>query len=196
MGKSANKRIGILGGTFNPVHNGHLYIAKHAIKKLRLDKVIFVPAYIPPHKKIRGSVKTRDRVHMLRLALRGYKKFSLSTYEIEKKGKSYSVNTAKFFKRKYRRDNKLFFLIGADSLKGLKDWKHIRDLLKMLQFAVVPRPGFRIKKSHAGILKLNIPKKDVSSTGIRRLARKKKSIKRFVPEKVYKFIVMRNLYAG
>ena len=82
MGKSVSKRIGILGGTFNPAHNGHLHIAGCALKKLRLDKVIFVPAFIPPHKKIAPGVTTKDRLRMLGLALAGKKKFEVSQYEV------------------------------------------------------------------------------------------------------------------
>ena len=88
MGRSASKRIGILGGTFNPVHNGHLYLAGKALAKLRLDKVIFVPAFLPPHKKIYGRISASDRIRMLRLAIDGKRKFAVSLYEIKKTGKS------------------------------------------------------------------------------------------------------------
>ncbi len=194
MDKYVNKRIGILGGTFNPVHDAHLYIAKQSLKKLRLDKVIFIPAYIPPHKKIYGNVTTNDRIRMLRLAISGEKRFAISLYEIRKKGKSYSIKTIRSLKRKYGKRARLFFLIGADSLKGLPGWKDAGGLLKLAQFVVVPRPGFAVRSRPAGILKVYIPKKDISSTKIRRLLREKRPIKRFVAKRVYRYIKEHKLY--
>ena len=95
MGRSEDKQIGILGGTFNPIHTGHIYIALRALNALHLRKIIFVPTYTPPHKKIHGNAKTKDRIKMLRLALCGRKKFAISLYEINKKERSYSIKTAK-----------------------------------------------------------------------------------------------------
>ncbi|MGB2705411.1 MAG: nicotinate-nucleotide adenylyltransferase [Candidatus Omnitrophota bacterium] len=194
MGKSVSKRIGILGGTFNPVHNAHLHIAGHALKKLRLDKVIFVPAFIPPHKKIAPGVTTEDRLRMLGLALAGKKFFEVSQYEVNKKGASYSVRTAGHLRKKYGKTTKLFFLIGADSLRGLSKWKKIGTLRKIVRFAVAPRPGFKIKKRLPGIIMLSVPKRNISSTGIRRLVREKKPIKHLVPPRIGKYIRERKLY--
>ena len=194
MDKCVNKRIGILGGTFNPVHNAHLHIAKQSLKKLRLDKVIFIPAYMPPHKKIYGNVATNDRIRMLRLALKDEKRFAILLYEIRKKGKSYSIKTIRFLKRRYGKRARLFFLIGADSLRGLPRWKDAGGLLRLAQFVVVPRPGFAMRSPAPGILKVYIPKKDISSTKIRRMLKEGKSIKAFVPEKVYRYIEEKELY--
>lgn len=188
-------RIGILGGTFNPVHNGHLYIAKQALKKLHLDRVIFIPTYIPPHKKIEGRVKANDRLHMLRLAIKGKEKFTISLYELRKRGKSYSIKTARYIKKKYGKFSKIFFLTGSDSLAELKSWKNIAKLMDMLEFVVLSRPGFKIKKGSLNILKINIPGKDISSTRIRRLLTEKKSIKGLVPKEVFNYIKKKNLYA-
>lgn len=194
MGRSASKRIGILGGTFNPVHNGHLHMAGEALKKLHLAKVIFVPAYIPPHKKMRSGATAEERLEMLRLAVRGKRKFKVCPYEIKKKGVSYSVRTAAHLRKKYGKSAKLFFLIGADSLSGLSKWKRIATLQKSVQFAVAPRPGFKIRKAPAGIVKLGMPKKNISSTDIRRLVRNEKQIMRLVPQKIAKYIGKRKLY--
>ena len=177
MATSANKRIGILGGTFNPVHNGHLYIAEQAIKKFRLDRLIFVPVYMPPHKKISDRIAIKDRLNMLRLAARKNKKFSISNYEIKQKGKSYSIKTARFFRRKYGSKTEFFFIIGRDSLRGLKKWKDIKELRKIVKFACFPRT-----------------KGDISSTEIRRRLKKGDPIDNLVPREVSKYIEENKLY--
>ena len=188
-------RIGILGGTFNPVHNGHLHIAKESLKKLRLDKVVFIPAYIPPHKKVSGDIAAGDRLKMLRAALKNKKDFVISSYELKQKGRSYSIKTAKHLKKKYGACAKLFFIIGSDSLKGLGKWKNIKGLRKILQFAVVPRPGFRMRAAGRAILKINIPKKDISSTRIRNLIKSKGSAKAFMPKEVHDYIKRKKIYS-
>jgi len=194
MGKFASRRIGILGGTFNPVHNGHLYVANEALKKLRLDKVIFVPARIPPHKKIHAGATAKDRLRMLKMALAGRKKFRISMYEIKKMGTSYSIRTALYLTKKYDKDAKLFFLIGADSLAGLSKWKKIGALREIVRFAVAPRTGFKIKGKLPGIVKLSIMKKSISSTEIRRLAKGHKQLKGLVLPEISKYIRERKLY--
>jgi nicotinate-nucleotide adenylyltransferase len=194
MGRSVGKRIGILGGTFNPVHKGHLYVAEQALRKLRLDKVIFVPAYMPPHKKISGNVSARDRVRMLRLAVTGKRRFSVSEYEIRARGASYSIRTARFLKRKSGKDTELFFLVGADSLAELGSWKDILKLLGLLRFVAVSRPGFSMKSGYTGLIKLRVPGKAISSSNIRKLIREGKTIRRFVPERVSGYIKRHGLY--
>lgn len=187
-------RIGILGGTFNPAHNGHLYVARQALKRLRLNKVIFVPAYIPPHKKLSGGAKVSDRLKMLRLATSGERRFSVSEYEIRKKSVSYSIKTVRFLKKKFGKDSELFFLIGSDSLIGLKRWKNVKELLRLLQFAVISRPPFNIKNDVTGVIKLKASGKDISSTRIRKFLKEGRPITRFVPKNVHKYIKRRKLY--
>lgn len=187
-------RIGILGGTFNPVHSGHLHMAKVALRKLRLRAVIFVPTFIPPHKRVRANISAEDRVRMLQLALEGNKRFTISLYEIRRKGISYSINTIKYFKKKYGSNAELFFLIGADSLMGLKTWKSIKRLLELAQFVVIPRPGFNAKKAPSNIIEIRTLGKDISSAAVRKLIKKGRSIKRFVPKKVFRYIKRRGLY--
>jgi len=206
MGKSVSKRIGILGGTFNPAHNGHLHVARQALKKLRLSKVIFIPTYISPHKKISGGATVEDRLRMLHLATGENSRFSVSLYEIKAKGKSYSVKTARFLRKRYGKRAELFFLIGADSLAGLTRWKEPSRLFKLLRFAVFARPGFKLnagppaprlrRASPSNILKVQVPGKKVSSTAIRRLARSGKSVRGLLPHKVFRYIEKRKLYRG
>ena len=196
MGKSVSKRIGIFGGTFNPVHNGHLHAARQALKKLRLSKIIFIPTYISPHKKISGGATVGDRLRMLRLATGENSRFSISLYEIKAKGKSYSVKTARFLRKRYGKRAELFFLIGADSLAGLSRWKEPSRLFKLLRFAAFARPGFKPGKYPPNILKVQVPGMKVSSTAIRRLARSGKSVRGLVPHKVFRYIEKRKLYRG
>ena len=187
-------RIGILGGTFNPVHNGHLYVARQALKKLRLNKVIFVPTYIPPHKKLSGGAKASDRLKMLKLAASGERRFLVSEYEIRKKRVSYSIKTARFLKGQFGKGSELFFLIGADSLIGLKRWKNVKELLHLLQFAVISRPPFNIKSDITGVIKLKAPGKDISSTRIRQFLKEGRAVTRFMPKNVRQYIKRRKLY--
>ncbi|MFC1576549.1 nicotinate-nucleotide adenylyltransferase [Candidatus Omnitrophota bacterium] len=194
MARYANKRIGILGGTFNPVHNGHTHIAGYALKKLRLDKIVFIPAYIPPHKKICGNAKTSDRLRMLKAATKGRKKFIVSTYEIGKKGKSYSIRTARHFKKRYSRGAELFFIIGSDSLRGIGKWKDLEALERLVQFVVVPRSGFGRLKEREGYTFLRVPKKNISSTEIRRRVKKGEPIRSLVPRVVARHIKRKKLY--
>lgn len=198
MAKSVNKkkRISILGGTFNPIHAGHLNLARHAKKILSLDKVIFVPAYIPPHKKIENSISPKDRLSMITRAIRNEKGLMISLYEIKRRRKSYSIDTLKYFNKKYASKAKLFFLIGADSLIGIHSWKHIKKALTLAQFVVCGRPNYSLKNCPKGINKIDIPQKDISSTKIRILLKKGKSIKGIVPAAVERYIRRRRLYTS
>ncbi|MBL7158044.1 MAG: nicotinate (nicotinamide) nucleotide adenylyltransferase [Candidatus Omnitrophica bacterium] len=184
-------RIGILGGTFNPVHNGHLYIAQEARKKLSLNKVVFVPAHIPPHKKIKGNATAINRVRMLKLALKRRKGFSFSLYEIRKKGVSYSVDTLKYFRKKYGKHTKLFFIIGSDWAGGLKGWKKAQELARLAVFVIAPRPGFKRKKV---VKTLRIARKDISSSEIRKRVKNGKAVKNLIPKSVAKYIYRKKIY--
>jgi len=184
-------RIGILGGTFNPVHNGHLHIAGEALKKLSLDRVVFIPAHIPPHKKIKGNATASDRVRMLKSALKKRKRFSISLYEIKKKGVSYSVDTLKYFRKKYGKSTELFFIIGTDWSGGLKGWKKAEQLSRLATFIAVPRPGFKRKKV---IKTLRIAQKDISSSEIRKRVKNGKSVKNLIPKSVAKYIYRKKIY--
>ncbi len=196
MAKSVNKekRIGILGGTFNPIHSGHLNLARGARRILSLDKIIFVPAYIPPHKKIENSISPKDRLSMITRAIRNEKNLMVSLYEIKRRRKSYSIDTLKYFKKKYTSSAKLFFLIGADSLIGIHSWRHIDKALTLAQFVVCGRPDYSLKNCPKRINKIDIPTKGISSTKIRTLLKRGKSIKGIVPAAVERYIRSKHLY--
>jgi len=187
-------RIGILGGTFNPIHIGHLILAEEAMSKLKLDKVIFVPAFIPPHKDVDSNVRPEDRLKMAELAIEDNQAFSVSTFEIDSKKKSYSVDTLKAFRKTYGDSAELFFITGSDLLKDLFSWKDVNDIFKMSKFIVANRPGYPVKNMPKEAEKVVITPIEVSSEDIRRRIRESRSIRYLVPEKVRSYIIDLNLY--
>ena len=127
------QRIGILGGTFNPIHIGHLAMAQTALEQGRLDLVYFVPCYTPPHKRMAKLVSARDRLAMVRQAVQGNPGFMVSDCEIVRQGKSYSVDTARYFQDRFPKA-KLFWIVGADSFQQLPAWKAIDEISKIVTF--------------------------------------------------------------
>ncbi|MCK5581569.1 MAG: nicotinate-nucleotide adenylyltransferase [Candidatus Omnitrophica bacterium] len=188
------KRIGILGGTFNPIHVGHLAIAQKAQEKLGLEKVIFVPSCQPPHKKISNLASAKDRYHMVQLAIKDNPLFEISNFEFKKGGKSYSVDTVKYFYDKFSKGTRLFFIIGEDSLPGLGAWRQVDEILKVVSFVVVNRPRFGGKDSPVKHASVAMPGIDVSSSYLRRRIVQGKTIKYLVPEKVLGYIEKHKLY--
>ncbi len=187
-------RIGILGGTFDPVHNGHLYLAREASRKLRLNKVIFIPTNLPPHKKTAKITLARHRYNMLKLAIGNSKKFKVSDIEIKRKGRSYSVETMKLLRKKYGKSVELFFITGSDSLKELRKWKSLKEFLKLCKFVVVKRPNFPIKGDLRNFIVLCINAKDISATDIRNRIKKSYPVSKITPKKVLSYIAKYRLY--
>lgn len=187
-------RIGILGGSFNPIHIGHLVLAEEAKEKLNLDKVVFVPAYIPPHKKEEELADPNDRFKMVELAVRGNSSFEVSAFEMDGKAASYSVETLKAFKKKYGEDAKLFFITGADSLGELFSWKELDQIFKLSQFIVANRPGYTISNVPTGVDVVTITSLEISSSLIRRKIKEGRSIRYLVPEQVREYVIARRLY--
>ena len=187
-------RIGILGGTFNPIHIGHLILAEEAHFKLKLDKLVFVPAFVPPHKNSSEVINAKDRLEMVRLAIEDNPAFDLSTFEIDSKKKSYSIDTLKEFRGVYGEDAELCFITGSDSLKDLFSWKNINDIFKISKFIVANRPGYPIKDVPKEVDTVVITPIEVSSLDIRKRLAESRSIRYLVPEKVRKYISERKLY--
>jgi nicotinate-nucleotide adenylyltransferase len=134
-------KLGLLGGSFNPIHNGHLAIAHLVRDKLRLDQVLFIPTGDPPHKLGGSLAPAKDRYEMVRLALADAASFDLSDIEIRRTGKSYSIDTIRELQRRFGSSTELYFLIGLDAFLDLPDWKEPMELLRACRFVVVPRPG-------------------------------------------------------
>lgn len=186
-------KIGILGGTFNPVHIGHLILAEEVREKLGLERIIFVPAYLPPHKDNSDIAAADARLTMLKLAIKGNKYFSASAMEIERDGRSYTIDTVREFKKIYPLDE-LYFITGSDLLKYLDDWKDLAEITKMVKFIVGTRPGYPLEKIPAYISTVAIRAVDVSAFEIRQAQKENKSFRYLVPEAVYRYIKKKKLY--
>lgn len=186
-------KIGILGGTFNPIHLGHLILAEEAREKLGLARVIFVPAYLPPHKDNSDIAPAKERFAMVRLAIERNKYLSVSDAEIKRDGRSYTIDTIKEFTKKYPQDE-LYFIIGSDLLKYLDDWKDLFEIIKMVKFIVATRPGYPLEKIPAYITTMPIRAVDVSAFEIRQAIKENRSFRYLVPEAVFKYISKKNLY--
>lgn len=199
-------KIGILGGTFNPIHNGHLAIAEEAKESLSLAEVVFMPAGQPWMKSDRPILPAAYRVEMIRLAIEGRPYCKLSTIEVEHRGPSYSVDTASKLKAQLGEASELYFIIGWDSLAQLPHWKDPARLIKMCFLVAVHRPGFPrpdIKSMEIGlpglskkVIFLDKPDIGISSTGIRNRVAQGQSIKYLVPKEVERYIREKKLYLG
>lgn len=188
------KRIGILGGTFNPIHIGHLSIAQTVQEKFGLEKVLFVPAFRPPHRNIVKLASPEERFQIVRLGINSNAFFDVSDFEIKREGKSYSIDTVKYFREVYPKGTKLFFIIGADNFVELSKWKCIDEILEIVSFIVVNRPGYEIKDSEIKHYIVNMPGMDITSSHIRRRIAQGKSVKYLVPESVFRYIKRKKLY--
>jgi nicotinate-nucleotide adenylyltransferase len=188
-------RVGLLGGTFNPIHIGHLVLAQECWHQLSLDKVIFVPAHIPPLKKVEAEVSAADRLNMVRLALEGDNRFEVSTYELDAGGTSYSIDTVKHFRRKYEEKAELFFLTGADSAESLSMWKDVDDILRLTTFVIATRPGWGEKSAYEGrVQRIVIPAIEISSSMIRGRIHRREPIDYLGPAAVVQYIRNKGLY--
>jgi nicotinate-nucleotide adenylyltransferase len=197
--------IGVLGGTFDPVHNGHLEVADEAHKKLNLAEVIFMPAGQPWMKSDRVIAPARHRLQMLRLALVDKPYCKISTMEIEREGPTYTIDTVHELKKQLRPGDELFFIMGQESLVQLPQWHEASRLISLCRFVVAPRPGcprpdFKaMEKVLPGIRRqvmlLDRPYADISGTDIRERAARGLSIHHLVPEPVNRYIKEQGLYS-
>ena len=187
-------RIGLFGGTFNPVHNGHIALASRAKAKLKLDKVIFIPAYFPVHKDAVEIADSKDRLVMIEFAIEKQSGFEVSPYEIDKKEKVYSVETIRYFKDSYPQGTDIFFLAGADALPGLDTWKDLDKIFTLCEFVIFTRPGFLMENALKQVITVDMDEVDASSTQIRERVIKDDPISELVPFQVADYIAKKNLY--
>ncbi len=183
------ERIALFGGMFDPVHNGHLYAAQCAIEALSLDRVIFIPARVPPH-KAGCHVAGEHRAKMLRLAIDGEARYAMSEYELLQQGISYSYRTAEHFAAVYPAA-KLYFLIGDEAYNLLHTWKYPERIRQVAEFAVVTRENTPPPEDAVYV---HVPAVDISSTTVRRFLADRKAIDQLVPKKVAAYIENHRLY--
>jgi len=187
------RRLGIFGGTFDPVHIAHLAIAEWAREDLRLDEVVFIPNRIPPHKTTFTVTSPECRLEMLQLAIAGNPYFSISTIEVNRDGPSYTVDTLRSLRQAPEYANAdLFLIIGADNLIEFDQWRSADEIQKLCVLAVYPRYGIQIDKersiySERAIL-LKAPLLELASAEIRRRLTAGHSIRYLVPEPVFEYI--------
>ena len=188
-------RIGVLGGTFNPVHIGHLILAQDALEKFGLDQVLFVPCANPPHKRPRRLAPAKHRLAMLKAALKGDSRFAVSTVEIDRGGVSYSIDTIRQLRRA-KPKARFYFIIGADTLPELRTWRSIRKISGLCTFVAMGRPGYAGRATR-GFRARPFPGHliDISSSEIRQRVSEGKSIRHLVPAAVERYISHHGLYA-
>lgn len=197
-------KIGIMGGTFNPIHLGHLILSEYIREGIGLDKVIFIPTGEPPHKDNTKIAEGFHRKAMTELSIEDNPYFFLSSIELDRKDKSYTIDTINEIKSKYK-DDTVVMIIGSDSLMNIESWKDSSKLMRKIDFIVADRMAREKKeiikeikrlnlKYNVDIKHLEIPLLEISSTQIRDRIRKNKSIRYLVKENVYRYILKNNLY--
>jgi len=191
------KKIGILGGTFDPIHVGHLVLAQQVKEKLKLSRVIFIPCSNPPHKTRKKLSSAQDRFRMAAVAVEGNPSFAISDMELKRGGLSYTVDTLRQLGQTYP-GSEIYFLTGSDVLDEIHTWKNPEEIYKLARMVIAVRPGFDSIDRKSPFAKrstvVDITGVDISSSQIREKVKKGQSIKYLVPPKVEEYIVKKKLY--
>lgn len=196
--------LGIMGGTFDPIHYGHLIAAEYARHEFNLEQVIFMPASRPPHKEIEQVLDSTHRYEMVNRAVKGNPAFAISDLEMKRRGNSYTIDTIRHFLEQYP-GTTIFFIMGADSLLAIDTWKDYETLAQLCHLIVVTRPGYVIDDDEPVLKKLPaalwdhihflpIPGLDISSSDIRERVVTGRPIKYLLPLDVEQYIVDKGLY--
>ncbi|QIL51005.1 nicotinate-nucleotide adenylyltransferase [Weissella coleopterorum] len=186
-------RVGIIGGTFNPPHLGHLVIAEQVASNLDLEQVYFMPNAQPPHVDFKDAIDALDRVEMVRAAIYGNRHFALELAEVNRGGVSYSYDTMRYLTELHPNYD-YYFIIGGDEVAYLKTWYKIGALSQMVQFVGVNRPGQETPKTDYPVQFVNVSNLDISSTKIRERIQKQQSVRYLLPDLVAAYIVEKGLY--
>jgi nicotinate-nucleotide adenylyltransferase len=187
-------RLGIFGGSFNPIHHGHLIIAQRAVESLGLDKLLLIPTGVTPRKEKGGLAAPEDRLKMVRIAVRGNPFLEASPLEVRRGGISYTIDTLRTLERPGR---KLFLLLGADSARGFSRWKSPREIAERCSIGIAGRPatpGVRMPKYIGRVARIPGPLLEISSTEIRERVAKGLSVRYLVPDGVDRFLREKGLY--
>jgi len=198
--------IGVMGGTFDPIHNGHLAVAREVSRRLGMERVIFVPAGQPWLKSARPVTPAAHRFEMVRLAVRRYRHFEVSRIEIDRAGPTYTIDTIQQMQAELGRGHEFHFITGWDSLQQLPRWREAVALVRLCRLVAVPRPGVAapdvgsLETAIPGIagrlLLLDRPRIDISSTEIRERVARGESIAAMVPKAVERYIRDHGLYSA
>ena len=189
-------RIGILGGSFDPIHLGHLAVAREAEKQFKLDKILFVPALVSPQKTEQVPTTAAPfRARMIELAIQGERGWELCDLELRRPGVSYTVDTLRELRKLYPPPDKIFFIAGADSYLDLKQWKDPEEILRLAEWIVAPRPGFHLPKKLPGRFhRLEMPPVHISATGLREKLERKEEVSSLVPRLVCDYMQRMKIY--
>ncbi len=197
--------IGVIGGTFDPIHNGHIIVAEEARTRMNLAETLFVPAGLPWLKTASPILPAKHRAKMVRLAIADKPYFKLSAVDIERAGPSYTVETIADLQGQIGAEDELFLILGWDSLAELPQWQEPSRLITMCRLVVVPRPGYprpKLKSLEASIpgisqqaMLLDGPEIDISASNIRERVAKGLSVRHLVPEPVNRYIKEHKLYS-
>ena len=204
--KGKVNRLGIMGGTFDPIHYGHLVAAEMARSKFNLSKVLFIPSGTPPHKDRSDITAAGLRFEMIERAIQDNSAFDISALELERKGPSYTVDTLRVLSRTWP-EHELYFITGSDVLCEIFSWREVEEILKMTEFIGAARPGFdasdfllKIQHEHpetqGRIHYLEVPALAISSTDIRARVKREQPIRYLLPEPVRLFIQQHGLYTA
>ena len=214
-------KIGLFGGTFDPIHWGHLRSAEEVREAFGLDRILFIPVAIPPHKSKNEATPARDRLKMVRLAIAKNPGFAASSVEVDRRGKSYSIDTLRYFAARQKKGDALYFILGLDAFKDIGSWKDFEKIFPLCRLIVTSRPGWgnslalrdipiaarklfcydpKIKsfrhKSGTHLHTIKLTDIAISASEIRARVRNRKSIRYLVPSEVGAYIKRRGLYRG
>ncbi|MDF2985168.1 MAG: nicotinate/nicotinamide nucleotide adenylyltransferase [Eubacterium sp.] len=198
-------KIGICGGTFDPIHLGHLAVAELVRSEFDLDKILFVPSGMPPHKNLKNVTAPIHRLNMVKCAVSSNPYFEAISIEVDRSGYTYTVDTLKELQGLYPRGTEFYYIIGADVVMDLLSWRNAPEVFKLTNFIAVMRPGFSNEafkerliflrsKYEANIRSFEIPLLEISSTFVRERIKEKKSIKYLVDKDVEEYIIKNHLY--
>jgi nicotinate-nucleotide adenylyltransferase len=199
-------KIGIMGGTFNPIHYGHLFLAENAYEQIGCDKILFMPSKNPPHKAKPEDITEQQRVDMVSLAIADNPHFELSTFELEREGFTYTADTLTLLKKE-NPDTTYYFIVGADSLFMMQNWKDPQVVFDLCTVVVASRDHVDMdkisqhseylkKQFHANILLIDMPTIQIASANIRERAEQHKTIRYYVPKSVIDYIDRNGLYTA
>lgn len=186
------KRVGILGGTFNPPHIGHLIIADQVCHQLGLEKIYFMPSANPPHQDGKKAIEANHRLHMVELAIEGNQRFDVEKAEIDRGGKSYTYDTIVKLKEEHP-DTDYYFIIGGDMVEYLPKWHKIEELAQLVEFVGVNRPGYTLLSPYP-IIWVDVPSMDISSTSLRKNLEMNCPVNYLIPRKTLEYIWREGLY--